>query len=510
MELKPWNKNTYDEIIALFESGERKVVIQQATGTGKSSIISEVIKSIDGRSIIIAPSSKIINQFKDEYKVGDSDFITYQKLLSEFKNNNMEQFRGKYSVIVADEMHHTGAEFWGRAFTELSDLNPNAKILGASATPRRVDQTLNYDMVDILFDGNRVGNISLSDAINMGVLPKPVYNIGVYSLDNEINKRSSDIEKSRNINDEDKYSLREFLDEKRIDWERSEGFNNTIYKSFEPLKDKESVKLVVFCSTISLIEEYKAIIGESFKSVFPHREIELLEFHNEVNDDGFYYFKDSSNDSIKLLFVVDKLNEGIHLKDIDGGLMLRQTESHIIYYQQLGRFLSYNNIGTSPIILDLVNNFNSIKLTDEFIGDIVSGQVRNSSCDDTDTGQKVGVVFNTYTDDAFQILESIDNKINEYSQNIYEFNGEYCTINELSIMFNMKTSLVRDYIKNKNLTTYEVEKLGTLINKKHEVGNELVTKEEFSKRHGIPLNVINIKLSLGKSLDDIQNELVNK
>lgn len=43
---------------------------------------------------------------------------------------------------------------------------------------------------------------------------------------------------------------------------------------------------------------------------------------------------------IKLLFVIDMLNEGIHIPDIDGAILLRPTVSPILYRQQIGRVLS--------------------------------------------------------------------------------------------------------------------------------------------------------------------------
>ena len=51
------------------------------------------------------------------------------------------------------------------------------------------------------------------------------------------------------------------------------------------------------------------------------------------------------------------LNEGLHVEDISGVIMLRPTESRIIYLQQLGRTLSSDTSREKTIVFDLVNNY---------------------------------------------------------------------------------------------------------------------------------------------------------
>jgi len=53
------------------------------------------------------------------------------------------------------------------------------------------------------------------------------------------------------------------------------------------------------------------------------------------------------------------LNEGIHVDGVDGVILLRPTISPIIYKQQIGRALATDAEG-SPLIFDLVNNFDSL------------------------------------------------------------------------------------------------------------------------------------------------------
>ena len=83
------------------------------------------------------------------------------------------------------------------------------------------------------------------------------------------------------------------------------------------------------------------------------------------NRNSIESFETSNNDHLKLLFCVNMLNEGLHVNDIDGVIMLRPTISPIIYLQQLGRALSVGH-NEHPLIFDIVNNSLGIKDIDKF------------------------------------------------------------------------------------------------------------------------------------------------
>jgi len=92
-------------------------------------------------------------------------------------------------------------------------------------------------------------------------------------------------------------------------------------------------------------------------SNYTNGDIEVNEFINNKNPK-----------SIKLLFSIGMFNEGIHIEDVTGVILLRPTTSPIIYYQQVGRAMQVGN-GNSPIIFDLVNNFSNMGAKN-FISDL--------------------------------------------------------------------------------------------------------------------------------------------
>lgn len=82
-------------------------------------------------------------------------------------------------------------------------------------------------------------------------------------------------------------------------------------------------------------------------------------YNGPDNSKAFSEFKADDSAHLKLLYCIDMLNEGVHVDDIDGVILLRPTVSLIIYMQQTGRGLSAGGSG-SPVIFDLVDNFESL------------------------------------------------------------------------------------------------------------------------------------------------------
>ena len=107
-------------------------------------------------------------------------------------------------IIILDEFHHCGAPEWGKAVEQLIKNNPNAKILGLSATPMRYFDGETRDMAEELFDNNVASEMSLAEAIATGVLSEPDYTTGLYEYDEIIKEleekwqKLSDSEKERN------------------------------------------------------------------------------------------------------------------------------------------------------------------------------------------------------------------------------------------------------------------------------------------------------------------------
>ena len=75
---------------------------------------------------------------------------------------------------------------------------------------------------------------------------------------------------------------------------------------------------------------------------------------------SFADFKaDEDTEHLKLLFCIDALNEGIHVENVSGVILLRPTVSPIIYKQQIGRALAAGK-RVNAVIFDVVLNIENL------------------------------------------------------------------------------------------------------------------------------------------------------
>ncbi len=127
--------------------------------------------------------------------------------------------------------------------------------------------------------------------------------------------------------------------------------------------EKKNGKYVVFCSGKEHMDEMKEQASTWFRRVDREPRIYTAFYNDTATDREFRGFKKDNSAHLKLLFCIDMLNEGVHVDDVDGVILLRPTVSPIIYLQQIGRALSAGSRKT-PVIFDLVNNFDSLYCID--------------------------------------------------------------------------------------------------------------------------------------------------
>lgn len=203
-----YNVKTYEEAREVLRTSNRVAIIQ-ATGTGKSSVIARFLDDYkDDNKLILAPTIAILEQFVKYYGVRGSNvkLVTYAKLHRVMSRDDGEEIiknaLGDLKLIVTDELHRLGAEKWGKSFNRLLDMYPDAKVIGATATPVRFTD-VGRDMAEEVFGGNTAGNISLSDAIKNGILPKPTYVAALYDIEEDVAKAKKKITESKFTSNKD-------------------------------------------------------------------------------------------------------------------------------------------------------------------------------------------------------------------------------------------------------------------------------------------------------------------
>ena len=351
------NYEAYIKVLELFRTYGKAAVIHP-TGSGKSYIAFKLAEDNPTDNILwLGPSdyifeTQLANLSKDapDIRIDNISFMTYAKLMTA----EMDQIESlDYSYIVLDEFHRCGAESWGKGVNRLIKTLPEAKTLGLSATHiRYLDNQRN--MAEELFDNHIASFITLGEAIATGIIKAPVYVRAMYSYDEEIEKYHKWIKetKSRGY----KAKAMNYLEELKRTLEKA----NKLEDLFIKYMNNPSGKYLVFCSNVRHMEEMITHVYEWFSGVNRDIEVYKVSFQEPEAKVKFASYNSSQSSSLKLLFSVDMLNEGIHVVDVDGVILFRPTVSPIIYKQQIGRALS-SSAGKKPLIIDVVNNYANLR-----------------------------------------------------------------------------------------------------------------------------------------------------
>lgn len=363
--LMPHNIEAYEKVNEDIEKNNKTAVIQP-TGTGKMYIALKYVENKKGKkTIYIAPSNAILHDVKKNiFAEGMTmqDFpnlkrITYQKLAT-LSDEEIEKLEA--DIIIVDEFHHCGAPVWGKGVERLIERNPNAKILGFSATPIRYNDGLR-DMADEMFENNVASEMTLEEAIDSGILPGATYVSTLYGYEQELGKMQANIDNTK-ASIENRKQAQELLNElrKKLD----ENTQNLPELLSEHMKNK-SGKYIVFCKNIDDMNEKMEQAQKMFGGVNSNIKVRGVSSKIKETDRILTEFEqDNEEETLKLLYAVDMISEGYHVKDLDGVVMMRPTYSPTVFTQQLGRGLTVGD-DKETVILDLVNNFDSCKIIED-------------------------------------------------------------------------------------------------------------------------------------------------
>ena len=350
------NQKAYDLAVNMLED-TKKAAIVHPTGTGKSFIAFKLCEDHPDKTICwLSPSEYIFStqlenlyQATNGYKPHNIVFFTYAKLMG-MSNEEIKEIQPDY--IILDEYHRAGATFWQKGVEQLLFTYSDIPVLGLSATNiRYLDNQ--RDMAQELFDGNIASQMSLGEAIVRGILNPPKYVLSMYYYHNTLEKYERRVKKTKSKVARD--NAEKCLDELRRTLEKSEGLD-VIFKKH--MTDPHG-KYIVFCSNKEHMDQMMKHT-EWFSKVDKEPHIYSVYSSDPGSDKAFKDFKeDNDNNHLRLLYCIDALNEGIHVDDISGVILLRPTVSPIVYKQQIGRALSASK-KTNAVIFDIVLNIENI------------------------------------------------------------------------------------------------------------------------------------------------------
>ena len=328
----------------LIKQGENRAILVSATGTGKTYASAFAVKDFrPKRFLFLVHREQIAKQsiaaykniFKDHENFGllsgNSKDYDSNYLFSTIQTMSKDDVYSKYSkdhfdYIIIDEVHKAGALSYQKIFQY---FKPKF-WLGMTASPERTDGFNIYD----LFDNNIAHEIRLQEALEEDLLC-PFHYFGITDVEFDTGE----------IND-DFTDFNLLASDERVEYllEKSEFYGYS----------GERIKALVFCSRK---KEAQMLAEEFTKRGHPSvvltgddsQEKRLEAIDRLTNDDN--------PDKLEYIFTVDIFNEGVDIPEINQVLLVRPTESPIIFIQQLGRGLRKYKNKEFVVILDFIANY---------------------------------------------------------------------------------------------------------------------------------------------------------
>lgn len=350
----------------ILESGEKRALLISATGTGKTYASAFAMRELGFKRILfLVHRGQLARQTKKSYEkvfantvsmglVGagyhdynkDYIFATVQTLNKD--EHLMEYKPDAFDCIVLDEAHHTSADTYQKV---MNYFTPKL-WLGMTATPDKRDDNIAGRNIYEIFHYQIAYEIRLQQAMEENLLC-PFHYFGISDIamlgDKQVN--------TKKITDRDFNML---TGEERV--------KHIVEQAHYFGYSGEKVKGLVFCSRIDeaavLSEKFNQTINPETGKVFRtmalsgktseeerQRAFERLAMNEEEAD--------KSNIPLDYIFSVEILNEGVDIVEVNQVIMLRPTESPIVFIQQLGRGLRKAAGKEFVVVLDFIGNYSN-------------------------------------------------------------------------------------------------------------------------------------------------------
>lgn len=339
------NKMQADALTSLEEirkKGEDRALVISATGSGKTYLSAFDARITGMKFLYIVHRLPILNKSMKSFETvmegtetiakydpdknnldADCTFVTIQTLSMDrvLKQIPPETFE----YILIDEVHHAGATTYQKV---LNHFKPKF-LLGMTATPDRTDS---YDIYK-LFHYNIAYDIRLRQAMEYKLIC-PFHYFGI-----------SDLAFDGNSDEEYDHFLKTHIDQ-RI----KHIISNAEYFGY----CGNRVKGLVFCRNLKEAEEYSRM----FNSKGYHTEWVSGSMNKDDVENCIERLEsDEGPGLLDYIFTADLFNEGVDIPAINQVIMLRPTESPIIFIQQLGRGLRHYPDKEYVVILDFIGNY---------------------------------------------------------------------------------------------------------------------------------------------------------
>ena len=324
------------------EAGFRRGLVVLATGLGKTWLAAFDAKQMGARRVLfVAHREEILKQAAETFlrirpgervglymgKVRDVHVdILCASVQTLGREGHLKRFSPQhFDYIVIDEFHHAAAP----TYRQLLNYFAPQFLIGLTATPDRTDRSA----ILSLCDDNLVFSRNLFDGVAAGLLA-PFHYYGIWD---------------------------ESVNYKAIPWRNGRFDPNELTNKLATLararhalhkwREKAQSRTLAFCASIRhaeyMAEQFQKN-GVAAAAVYSGSEM--------GRGDALAALADGK---LQVIFSVDLFSEGVDLPAIDTVLMLRPTESKILFLQQLGRGLRCFPGKDKLVVLDFIGNHHS-------------------------------------------------------------------------------------------------------------------------------------------------------
>lgn len=325
--------------------GKNKALLISATGTGKTFLSAFDAQEFKPNKLLFVVhraniAEAALKTFKQVFgfnkemgfysggrKEQDKDFI-FSTIQTISKTEHLEVFSpDHFDYIIIDESHRAGAD----SYQKIVKYFKPKFLLGMTATPERTD---GLDIFS-LYDHNIAYEIRLQKALEIDIL-SPFHYFGVTDL--SIN--------GQQIEEKAEFNL--LTSQERVD----RIIENSLFYNC----DDGNIRGLVFCSKVeeakSLSEQF---VKRGFKSIALSGESSDAQRNAAIDR----LESDDPADKLDYIFTVDIFNEGIDIPRVNQVIMLRPTQSAIIFVQQLGRGLRKAEGKEYLTVIDFIGNYSN-------------------------------------------------------------------------------------------------------------------------------------------------------
>lgn len=333
------------ELQKIQSAGENRAVIISATGTGKTILAALAAKQAGPKKLLfVVHREQILSKAMSEFQrvLGGSPqnygrivgkdlqtdrqflFATIQSLSRDFVLEKLPP--DLFDYIIVDEVHRIGASTYQKV---VDHFNPEF-LLGLTATPERSDDFNVFE----LFDYNVPYEIRLQAALEAEMLVPFHY----YGVTDYVNSDMKVVDETSSLS-------------RLVAPERVKYVLEMIYKYGHP----RDAKGLIFCSRKEEAHELSRLLNE--RSLYGKQLRTLPLDGSTPMEQREAAVRQLEAGELDYLLTVDIFNEGIDIPAVNQIVMLRNTQSSIIFTQQLGRGLRKFAGKDHLRVIDFIGNY---------------------------------------------------------------------------------------------------------------------------------------------------------